>query len=82
MKKYSAAYILAFHFGWDARDMSDQRYQSTRFVSPAVYTIGNDYYCVPPAGSAKLPIDREIADRWDWKPLAEHYGRKIFWAKG
>lgn len=75
-KKYSAPYIIGFHFGSDMRDISEGRYQPTRYASPAVYVVGNDYYCAP-SGSQKPPA----RDGWNWQPLATYYGRTIYTAK-
>lgn len=71
MRRYTAPYIIGFHFGSDMRDISEGRYQPTRYASPSVYVVGNDYYCVP-SGTQKPPRD------WDWRPLASYYGRTIY----
>lgn len=75
-KRRTAAEIIGFHFGWDMRDVSDTRYQSTRYVSPAVYVIGQDYYAAP---SNNQPPKYEVGKPWVF--VAEHYGRKIFCAE-
>ena len=69
----TAPEIIGFHFGWDMREVSETRYQSTRFVSPAVYVIGDDYYCAP---SDNKPPAYVVGKAW--VGFAEHYGRKIF----
>jgi hypothetical protein len=71
MKKRSAAEIVAFHFGYDIAEMRDQRYQPTRYSSPAIFTVGDDYYCAPTKGQ-KLPAG------WNWKAKATYYGRDIY----
>jgi len=68
-----AAEIIAFHFGWDFADMRDQRYQTTRFVNPAVYTLGDDYYAAPSKG--KMPANY---CGMEWEQIGEEYGRAIF----
>ena len=72
----TAAEIIAFHFGSDIRDVQETRYQPTRYRM-AIYVIGPDYYCCPPAGKAP-----QYALEFGWLPFAEHYGRKIFCAQG
>jgi len=51
--------------------MRDQRYQPTRYSSPAIFTVGDDYYCAPTKGQ-KLPAG------WNWKAKATYYGRDIY----
>ena len=68
----TAANIIAFHFGWDIRDVSDTRYQSTRYSSPSIYTIGDSYYAAP---SNNLPPKNM---KGGWVEIGEHYGRKVF----
>ena len=72
----TAAEIVGFHFGWDIRKVQDTRYQSTRYANPAVYVIGDDYYCAP---SNNQPPKYELGQAWT--EIAEHYGRKIFESK-
>ena len=70
-KRRTAAEIIAFHFSADIRDIQDCRYQSTRYASPAVYTIGEYYYCSPNAGQAP-PRD------WTgWERIGTHYERDV-----
>lgn len=73
-KRYSGAYIIAFHFCSDVRDVSSQRYQSTRYPSPALYTIGDDYYCAPAVG-------QKPTKGFPWEKIGEHYGRSVYRAK-
>lgn len=72
-KRRTAPEIIGFHFGWDMRDVSEARYQPTRYINPAVYVIGNDYYA--------SPINNHIP-RHDvgsiWTKIAEYYGRNIY----
>ena len=81
-KRYSAAYIIAFHFGEDLAEMAGRRYQPTRYTAPAIYVFGDDYYCCP-SGSQKPPRDRDFpdSDRWDWQPIGTYYGRTVYEAK-
>ena len=72
MKKRTAAEIIGFHFSCDTRDVNDGRYQPTRYSSPAIYTLGNDYYAAP---STNLPPKNMPGI---WKQVGEHYGRKIY----
>lgn len=74
VKRRSAAEIIAFHFGWDMRDVSETRYQPSKYTSQAIYVIGDDYYCAPVIGQRpKWPCPGKA-----WRELAEHYGRKIY----
>jgi hypothetical protein len=63
--------IIAFHFGWDIKDVSDGRYQPSRFSNPSIYVVGEDYYCAPTA-KQKLPKD------FKWTEIAEWYDRKVY----
>ena len=71
-KRRTAAEIIGFHFSCDIRDVQDGRYQSTRYASPAIYTLGDDYFCSPPAGAAPP------AKFGKWELLGEHYGRGVY----
>jgi hypothetical protein len=67
----SAAELIAFHLFADMADITDGRYQPTRYSSPAVYTCGNDYFCCPTSKQTP-PKD------WAWKCVGEYYGRKVY----
>ena len=69
----SAAECIAFRLGWDIRDVSENRYQYGRTKYPE-YTIGDEYFCCPPAGAAP---SKERA----WVKDGEAYGRQIYSAK-
>ena len=75
-KRRTAAEIIGFHFGWDIRDVSETRYQSTRYTAPAVYVIGDDYYAAP---ADNRPPKYELGQAWTL--FAEHYGREIYESK-
>ena len=75
MKKRTAPEVIGFHLGWDMRDVSDCRYQPSRYASPAIYTLGDDYWCCP-SGTQKPSAD------FNWTAEATHYGRTIYRAKG
>jgi hypothetical protein len=72
-KRRTASEIIAFHFGWDMREMSESRYQPTRYASPAVYVVSDDYYAAP---SDNRPPKYELGQ--PWREVAEYYGRKIY----
>lgn len=74
MTRRTAANIIAFHFCQCQREMSDHRYQPTRYSSPAVYDYAG-MYLVAPSDNRMPKYDFGGA----WYLLAEHYGRKI-WA--
>lgn len=63
--------IIGFHLGWDLGEVSDGRYQSTRYSSPGVYVCGESYFCCP-SGNQKPP------EGWDWKKVGAYYGREVF----
>lgn len=69
-----AAEIIAFHFCADLAEMRDQRYQPGTYTSPAVYVVGQDYYCAPAAG--KLPGNKFPGQ--PWQPVATYYGRTVY----
>jgi hypothetical protein len=77
-KRRTAPELIAFHLGWDMRDVSEARYQPSAFANPAVYVIGNDYMCAP---TGKLPRDPQSPDRWDWKLVGTYYGRNVYRAE-
>jgi hypothetical protein len=62
------AMILASTFGWDVRDMSSYRYQSTTRTKGAIYAIGQQYFTV----SATKPTSEGLV----WREYGEQ-----FWAK-
>jgi hypothetical protein len=66
--------IIAFRLGWDIGDVTDGRYQPSRYQNPSVYVCGDDYYCAPTA-KQKLPKG------FNWKPDGEHYGRTVYCAE-
>ena len=84
-KRRSAPEIIGTYLGWDMGDVSDMRYQPTRYSSPAIYNIeaGEFKYLCSPSGSQKLP---NLAKEWNgttkWSEVGEVYGRKIFGTKG
>lgn len=72
----TAAEIIGFALGWDISDVREGRYQSTRYVSPAVFVCGDDYFCCP-TDTQSLPEP----DRWGWKPVGQFYGRTVYCAE-
>jgi hypothetical protein len=73
-KRRTAPEIIGTLLGWDMADVSEGRYQSTRYNAPGVYVCGNDYYCAP-SGAQKPPRG------WDWKREGEVYGRAVYRAE-
>jgi hypothetical protein len=71
-KRRTAPEIIGFHFGWDMGEVSDTRYQPTRYQSPSIYVIGNDYVAAPATNTP--PKNMPGA----WVEIGEHYGRKVF----
>jgi len=74
MTRKTAPELIAFHLGWDMPDVSDGRYQSTRYTAPGVYVCGEDYFCAP-SGSQRPPKG------WAWEVVGTYYGRDVFRAK-
>ena len=70
-KRRTAPELIGFHLGWDIADVSDGRYQPSRYQRPAVYVCGDDYYCAPSTGQ-RPPAD------WQWDEVGEYYGRKVY----
>lgn len=66
-----ASEIIAFHLCWNMSDVTDGRYQPTRYASPGVYVCGDDYFCCP-SGSQKLP------EGFSWEKVGEYYGRSVY----
>lgn len=72
IKRRTAAEIIGFHFSSDMREISESRYQPTRFTNPAIYTFGENYYAAP--SNNRPPANMKGA----WTEVGEHYGRKVF----
>ena len=72
-----ASEIIAFHYMMDLSEMADYRYQPTRFVNPAIYSLGPTGYVAAPA-SGKMPDG--YCDLI-WEKVGEEYGRAIFTGK-
>ena len=72
LTKKSAAYVIAFHLGWDMKEVTDNRYQPTRYHAPAVYTCGDHDWCCP-TGSQKPPDALG-----QWEEVAVYDGRKVY----
>jgi len=70
-KRHTAAERIAFLIGYDLAEMSDYRYQSTRYTV-AVYAIGDSYYCAPGPGK-KLP---DVG--YNWEVVGESYGSTVY----
>ena len=71
-KRRTAAEIIAFHIGWDMREVSEHRYHPTRLRSPSIYGFDDGYYAAP--ADNKPPGNMKSA----WREIGEHYGRKVF----
>lgn len=71
-KRRTAAEIIAFHFSSDIRDISDCRYQPTRYANPAIYSMGEYYYAAPSNNKAPTNFQGE------WERIGEYYGRTVF----
>lgn len=71
-KRKTAPEIIGMHLCWDIADVSDGRYQPTRYASPSIYVCGDDYYAAP---SNNKPPQKMAGD---WVDVGEYYGRKVF----
>jgi hypothetical protein len=63
--------IIAFHLGWDIREVSDGRYQN--YTSPGVYVCSESYFAAPTKGQ-KLP---RVSEK-EWYLVGEYYGREVW----
>jgi len=63
--------IIGFHLGWDIREVSDGRYQPTRYSSPGVYVCGEAYFCCP-TSKQKLPKG------FKWEKVGHYYDRDVY----
>ncbi len=72
-RRVTAAYVIAFHFCNDIKDVQECRYQN---YEPAVYCLGDDYYCAPAPGK-KLPDTKRFA----WTKIGTQCGRDIYECK-
>lgn len=66
--------IIAYRLGQDINDITEGRYQPSRFQNPSIYVFSEDYYCAPTA-KQKLPKG------FNWKPDGEWYGRAVYCAE-
>ena len=73
-RRRTASEIIATHLCWDMKDVSDCRYQPTRYATPAVYSIGDYYYCSPSKITTRMPMGRNTA--WDF--CGAYHGRSVF----
>jgi len=64
--------IIAFHLGWDIKEVSDGRYQS--YSSPGVYVCGESYFASPTTGQ-KLP---KVTESGEWVKVGTYYGRDVY----
>ncbi|RWO22826.1 hypothetical protein [Mesorhizobium sp.] len=73
------AEIIAHHRSIGATPVSGADIAAMRFeqFNPAVYHIGEDYFCAPDEGE-NLPEDPRFA----WQMIATYFGRNIHRARG
>jgi hypothetical protein len=80
-RRLNRAAVVAEYIGADLRDVSDYRYQPSRFVKVPIWAIGSTYLCVarpgdvPPAG---YPWEAASPDTW---PLPRYPGVTLYTAK-
>lgn len=72
-RRRTAPEIIGFHLGWDIKDVSEGRYQPTRYSSPSVYVCANDYWCAP-SGNQKPPKG------FQWEKVGTWYERDVYHA--
>lgn len=78
IKRRSSAEVIAFYRGYDFAEMAECRYQPTRWATPAIYTLGDDYYASPVARD-EGKLKRGYAGLV-WQHVGDAYGRKIYCA--
>lgn len=71
-KRRSAPWMIAFYLGWDIKEISEARYQPTRYHAPSVYSGGDSYFCCP-SGSQQPP-----KDLGPWTKVFSEYGRDVY----
>lgn len=78
-KRTSGAEVLAATLLMDRAEMSEHRYQPTRYSSPAVYSFGGDYFA-----AYKTRPKHKVGGEWElvkdqfW---AEKYGTRVWVSK-
>jgi len=65
--------IIAYRLGQDIAEITDGRYQPSRFQNPSIYVYADEYYCAP-TQKQKLPKG------FKWKAEGEWYGRTVYCA--
>lgn len=71
-RRITAAEVIATHIGYDLAEMSEYRYQPTRYANPAIYAVGDTYY--------SAPINGKLHNGWYWTFAAMVLDRKVFTA--
>ena len=71
-RRITAAEVIATYISYDLAEMSEYRYQSTRYFSPAIYAVGDTYYSAPTNG--------RLHKGWTWTLAAIVLGRRVFTA--
>lgn len=66
----TAKELVAIHLGYDITEMNDYRYQPTRHVRPALFTIGDYYYCAP--------MGYSLPKEWKWELVGTYYDRNVY----
>lgn len=68
-KRTSTPSVLAATFGWDIKEVSEYRYQSTR-TRQAIYSVGNQNFAV----GQKKPVD--VVATGEWKEYGDQFFAK------
>lgn len=71
-RRITAAEVIATRIGYDLAEMSDYRYQPSRYANPAIYAVDDAYYCV------LTKANRKLHKGWKWGFEATVLGRDIF----
>jgi hypothetical protein len=76
--RYSRATIAATALGWDAAEMSDARYQPTRFYNVPVWSADDGFITVATrAELARMDQRGGGAECWDWEPHPDQFAQRL-----
>lgn len=81
MPRTTRATIAATALGWDAAEMSDARYQPSRFYTVPVWSVGDGFITVATrAELARMDQRGGGAEGWNWEPHPDQYAQRLAFA--
>jgi hypothetical protein len=69
-RRITAAEVIATHISYDLAEMSEYRYQPTRYSSPAIYAVGDQYY--------SAPMNDKLHAGFKWRLDGTILGRRVY----